>query len=286
MLYSTQLGGNPFVGNNNLPLFGYIGTMVGKAYRFASWEDTLFMSEWFEQSFGNDYLIVYKHRDLQGAYEEVRRMVGWLQLAEGAHILDLCCGMGRHALALHDFGYQVTGVDLSEVLLHEAHKLDARNKVKWIRGDMRQVPLQDQFDAVVNLFTSFGYFSEDDDNLKVLQEIRRLLQPSGKFIIDYLNPSYVIKHIVPHSQRVEGAMTIEENRTIEDGFVKKQIVIREAGGPDRHYAEQVKLYPAEQLRALVEKAGLCIDQVYGNYDEQQFQAEASPRLILVGHKEA
>jgi ubiquinone/menaquinone biosynthesis C-methylase UbiE len=52
---------------------------------------------WYQESFGNDYLIVYKHRDLQGAYNEVKQMIDWLQLPVGAEVLDLCCGMGRHA---------------------------------------------------------------------------------------------------------------------------------------------------------------------------------------------
>ena len=96
---------------------------------------------WYQESFGNDYLIVYKHRDLQGAYHEVKKMIDWLGLKQGAEVLDLCCGMGRHSMALAEFGYDVTGVDLSEVLLNEAVKLDEGKQVTWLHGDMREVPL-------------------------------------------------------------------------------------------------------------------------------------------------
>ena len=189
---------------------------------------------WYQKSFGNDYLIVYKHRDLQGAYHEVKKMIDWLGLKQAAEVLDLCCGMGRHSMALAEFGYDVTGVDLSEVLLNEAVKLDEGKQVTWLRGDMREVPLDRQYDAVVNLFTSFGYFDEDEQNEKVLHEIHRLLKEGGRFIIDFLNPVYVQTNLVPQSERMEEDLLIREARAIEDGFVRKRIVISQQGGPERH----------------------------------------------------
>jgi ubiquinone/menaquinone biosynthesis C-methylase UbiE len=240
---------------------------------------------WYQKSFGNDYLIVYKHRDLQGAYHEVKKMMDWLGLKQGAEVLDLCCGMGRHSMALAEFGYQVTGVDLSEVLLNEAVKLDLDRQVTWLRGDMREVPLERQFDAIVNLFTSFGYFDEDEQNEKVLHEMYRLLKEGGRFIIDFLNPVYVQTNLVPQSERTEEDLRIREARAIEDGCVRKQIVISQQGAPDRHYLEQVKLYDRTAFEAMLQKAGLHIDNVYGGYDGQAYEAEASSRLIFVGHKE-
>ncbi|WP_337588938.1 class I SAM-dependent methyltransferase [Gorillibacterium massiliense] len=117
------------------------------------------MERWYERSFGRDYLLVYKHRDFQRAQAEVHEMVRWLSLKPGVEVLDLCCGMGRHSMALADAGYQVTGVDLSDVLLAEARRLDPAGRMKWVKGDMRRIPLSGPFDAVVNLFTSFGYFT-------------------------------------------------------------------------------------------------------------------------------
>lgn len=162
------------------------------------------MTEWYEKSFGEDYLVVYKHRDFGGARKEVERMISWLGLPPGSKVLDLCCGMGRHSLALAEAGYEVTGVDLSEVLLREARSQKGAEQVTWLRSDMRDLPLTGGFDAVVNLFTSFGYFEEDEEQVKVLREIYRMLKPGGKFVIDYLNPAYVIRHLVPHSTREDG----------------------------------------------------------------------------------
>ncbi|MNY09302.1 dTDP-3-amino-3,4,6-trideoxy-alpha-D-glucopyranose [compost metagenome] len=240
---------------------------------------------WYQESFGNDYLLVYKHRDMQGAYHEVKKMVNWLELEQGARLLDLCCGMGRHSMALEEFGFEVTGVDLSKVLLQEAIKQGSDGHVTWINGDMRDVPLSEPFDAIVNLFTSFGYFDEDEQNEQVLHEIYRLLKKKGRFIIDFLNPVYVKAHLVPQSERTEGDLTIRETRAIEDGCVRKRIVISQKGEPDRHYLEQVKLYERPKFEAMLQKAGLRIDHVYGDYEGQTYSPETSSRMIFVGHKE-
>ncbi|TDF97590.1 class I SAM-dependent methyltransferase [Paenibacillus piri] len=243
------------------------------------------MSEWYKKSFGDDYLLVYRHRNMEGAYNEVKKMIEWLRLPAGAEVLDLCCGMGRHSMALTDFGYKVTGVDLSDVLLREAKRLDTEGKVRWLQGDMRQVPLDGTYDAVVNLFTSFGYFDEDEENERVLREVSRLLTPEqGQFIIDFLNPGQVAAHLVPFSSRVEGGCTIEESRKIEDGFVRKTIVIREAELPDRTYSEQVKLFSREAFISMLDRAGLETLHVYGGYDASSYNQAESKRMIFVGRR--
>ncbi|WP_197260261.1 methyltransferase domain-containing protein [Paenibacillus dendritiformis] len=243
------------------------------------------MTEWYERSFGRDYLLVYRHRDFQGATQEVHGMMEWLRLPASSSILDLCCGMGRHALALAEAGYRVTGVDLSEVLLEEAMAHDTRGQVKFLRGDMRELPVDGPYDAVVNLFTSFGYFADHADNARVFQEIYRVLEPQGRFIVDFLNPSYVRQHLVPHSERADGGTRIEERRRIENGFVKKEISLTDAsGGEPRHYEERVRLYELADFRTMMDEAGLVIDQVYGGYDGAAYDEGQSKRMIMVGRR--
>jgi ubiquinone/menaquinone biosynthesis C-methylase UbiE len=256
------------------------------------------MMEWYERSFGEDYLLVYKHRDVQGAKREVHKMISWLHLKQDAQVLDLCCGMGRHAMALVELGYDVTGVDLSDVLLREAVRNDPQGQVTWLKGDMRAVPLKDKYDAVVNLFTSFGYFEKDEEHIKVLQEIARLLQPQGRFIIDYLNPTYTAQHLVLQSQRWDAGQHIIESRKIEDGYVKKEITIINSNivsgnigsnnidenctAEKRNYLERIKLYNQDQFVTMLSQAGLTVEHIYGGYDEEQYDAATSARMIIVG----
>ncbi|MFS1513980.1 class I SAM-dependent methyltransferase [Chengkuizengella sp. SCS-71B] len=241
------------------------------------------MHNWYEESFGEDYLIVYKHRNLQNAYDEVKKMIEWLHLPAKSSVFDLCCGMGRHSMALSEFGYTVTGMDLSNVLLYEAKKLDKDKKVSWIHGDMRKIPTNESFDAVVNLFTSFGYFESDHENSKVLIELSRILKPNGKFIIDFLNANVVKEQLVPYSERFSEGVKIEEYRFIEQGFVKKRIIITDEN-QKRTYIEKVKLYDLPLFKHMISSAKLQLDYVFGNYDQTPFDEKTSPRLILVGHK--
>lgn len=225
---------------------------------------------------------------MKGAYEEVRRMMEWLELPEGSEVLDLCCGMGRHSMALTGFGFKVTGVDLSEVLLGEARKLDKKGEVRWVHGDMRQVPLEGPFDAVVNLFTSFGYFDNDAEHERVLKEIWRLLRPGGRFIVDFLNPEYVRAHLVPHSVRTEDGLRIEETRRIENGYVCKTIRLVEENAQTsdeaRVYEERVKLIDLDTFLDLLCRAGLKVDAVYGGYDASPYESESAKRMIFVGRR--
>lgn len=247
------------------------------------------MAEWYERSFGEDYLLVYRHRDTQGAREEVDHMVNWLKLPKEARVLDLCCGMGRHSMALVEAGFEVTGVDLSEVLLREARKNDPGQLVTWLQADMRNLPLAGEFDAVVNLFSSFGYFEEDREHIQVLREIKRMLKPTGRFIIDYLNPSYVEDHLIPESERMDGNQRIVERREIKDGYVMKRIWISQVDKREgssqadtREYLERIKLYTAEQFTDMLGEAGLILEQIYGSHAGESYDPARSSRMILLG----
>jgi ubiquinone/menaquinone biosynthesis C-methylase UbiE len=243
---------------------------------------------WYEQSFGSDYMIVYRHRNWEQAESEVQRMAGWMELQEGAAVLDIGCGMGRHALALAGLGYRVTGIDLSDALLQKAMEHNKEGLIeRLVQGDMRHLPFEDgQFEATVNLFTSFGYFSDEADNSRVLKEIRRVLKKDGRFLIDFLNPTYIEANLVPRSERTDEAsgLHIEEIRTIENGWVIKKINI----GPlsshqeSRSYEEHVKLLPLEWFKNALLEAGLSLERVYGNYQGDAYITAQSPRMIMIG----
>lgn len=240
---------------------------------------------WYEQSFGADYLTVYRHRNSEQAKREVGQLLDWLRLPSQAKVLDLCCGMGRHSMSLADFGFDVTGMDLSEILLARAREIDTSFLVRWIQGDMRNIPLPEAcYDAVVNLFTSFGYFEKEQDNKQVLLEIERLLKPDGRWIIDYLNPEVVIASLVPKSERTEKGVTIVENRFVEEGMVKKKIEIMEENQPPRIYIEQVQLFNLSDFERMLHSTSLVVDKIVGDYTGAKYDAFSSPRMILIGHK--
>lgn len=241
---------------------------------------------WFERSFREDYLLVYQHRDETSADKEIANLLNHLPIKQAGRILDLCCGSGRHSRALARRGYEVVGVDLSPVLLALAKEQNTFDNLTFYQYDMRKIPFENEFDVVVNLFTSFGYFTSDAENAQVIRNMARALKPGGEVLIDYLNPAYIKANLVPHSEREMDGLLIEENRFIEDGYVKKRITVRdaEANNP-RDYLEQVRLYEQADMIQMLEQAGFSQIQVYGDYNFQPYKGEESPRMIFFAFKE-
>jgi ubiquinone/menaquinone biosynthesis C-methylase UbiE len=240
------------------------------------------MSQWYEESFGEDYLVVYRHRSKISAQNEVRAITRWLDMKPGQHVLDLCCGTGRHSIALADEGMHVTGIDLSETLLKRAKEDSAGRDIRYVHGDMRELPFADgTFDVVVNLFTSFGYFETDADNRKVLEEMARVLRTDGAFLIDFLNRQSVQIRLVPVSEREQNGLHIREERCIDGDFVRKTITITTPDGKQRQYHERVKMYTFEQMRDMLEQSGLRVEDAKGDFEGNPYTPE-SPRMILMG----
>ncbi|MDQ0339780.1 ubiquinone/menaquinone biosynthesis C-methylase UbiE [Caldalkalibacillus uzonensis] len=238
---------------------------------------------WYVQSFKQDYLKIYAHRNDEAAEREVNQIVNLLDMEKGSAVLDLCCGQGRHSRALARRGFQVTGLDLSSVLLAEAEKRSAEYNIRYVQGDVRKIPFEHEFDYILNLFTSFGYFEKWDDNLSVFRGIRRALQTNGQFLIDFLNPEYVKHNLKPYTEREAGQLHIIERRQIQGKQVVKTIEVRE-GEEARHYKEQVQLFTYEEMAAMLKEAGLEVTKVYGSLERQAYDPVRSPRMIIIGKR--
>jgi SAM-dependent methyltransferase len=147
---------------------------------------------WYEEFFGEDYMRFHLRG---GEWLEDRTgtqcdfVVSALELQPGARLLDLCCGQGRHAVEFAKRGFRVTGLDLSEYLLRLARERAEQTgvEVEFVRGDMRDLPWENEFDAVANLFTSFGYLETDEEDRRVLAAVRKALRPGGLLLVDHHN---------------------------------------------------------------------------------------------------
>lgn len=251
-------------------------------------------SDWYKTAFRYDYLRVYPHRNDEEARRQVDFLVDRLDVPPSCKVLDLGCGDGRHSLELTRRGFRVTGLDLSEELLERAllRTADEGLDITFIQGDMRDPPAVQEYDLVVNFFTSFGYFREDGENARVLEAISRALRPGGRFLMDYLNREYVISTLVPSDRRTVEGMEVEQRRWITGdpsaagGHVRinKQVWIREDGA-ERSYDESVRMYTLDELEALMDRAGLKVTQTYGDFDGRPVSGDA-PRNILVGQSKS
>ncbi|HUU29108.1 MAG TPA: methyltransferase domain-containing protein [archaeon] len=248
---------------------------------------------WYKKTFGKTYLDIYSHRDDTEA-RKVRNLFELLYspLVEkkGSQvlcILDLCSGQGRYSRVLAQAGHRVVGLDLSEELLREAQSyLEASPPLPghiWlVRADMRRIPFYKKFDLVINMFTSFGYFEEDEENQKVLDSIKQALKPGGRFLIDYLNHCAVLKNLVKEDDFQTNGLSVKQWRTISaDGLrVEKKVIVKGPDWQDR-FDESVRLFSKEELENMLRGAGLEVDRIFGDYTGAPY-TDDSPRLILTG----
>ncbi len=230
---------------------------------------------WYVTAFRSDYRQLYSHRDDKAAQQEVAFL-----LASGLQgpVLDLCCGFGRHAKALQSKGLFVVGVDLSADLLVAA---DAQLDGHLARCDARQLPFRDaSFGGLTNLFSSFGYFGVEGDQL-VLDEISRVLRPGGAAFMDLMNPAWIRATLVPESRREQAGAILHERRSLVDGGqrVVKEVRITLAEGEERMWTEDVRLYDVHDLEGPLAARGLELVAVTGNFDSTPL-SEQSPRQVL------
>jgi ubiquinone/menaquinone biosynthesis C-methylase UbiE len=236
-------------------------------------------SDWFKSAFGELYPVLYPHRDDESAAREVCNLIRQLQLARGgAQVLDLCCGNGRHAASLAEMGFDVYGLDLSPELLARAAARCALCG-RLVRGDLRQLPFGARFDLVVNLFTSFGYFSADKDNTRALREMARVLRPGGQLVIDHINSASIARTLVPEDTRRAGDHRITQRRRIAKHRVRKEIRIEWDDGRTARIHEDVRLYTPEEMRQLLNTCGLTDVRFYGSFDGAALTPQAERMIV-------
>ena len=240
-------------------------------------------SNWYENWFGNEYLTVYSHRDEEEARQLVQLILNSVSLDNNSKIIDLCCGQGRHAHLFAQEGFEVYGFDLSRKLLQVAkYKNENSENTFFVQADMRYLPVVHSFDLLLNLFTSFGYFQSDKENLAVFEQFHQALKKGGFFVFDYFNSPYLKEHLVRYHREQIGELMVEQERYIEDSRVEKIIRLNRDGKESTFY-ESVKMYKPEQILKMMEETGLNVGYIFGDYSGSSL-TENSERMIVIGEK--
>jgi len=247
--------------------------------------------DWPITFFDEDYLKIYRPQLTEERSEiETDFIAGALDLPRGATVLDLACGLGRHAIGMAQRGYQVTGVDFNPHYLEDAAIAaeHAGVKVRWLVGDMRTLHVEEAFDGVYSYFTSFGYFS-DRENERVIANIVRALRHSGRFLIDMANRDWILTHPQQRTwtRQGDGNLLMEEaTLDLPSSRVTSRLLLIEPNGGAQVTKEfNLRLYTSAELTALFARHGLIVKHVWGGPDRSDYGAQ-SRRLIMLAEREA
>ncbi|MCA0153923.1 class I SAM-dependent methyltransferase [Winogradskyella vincentii] len=232
-------------------------------------------ASWFDTPY---YHILYKDRDYSEAQGFMDNLTNYLNLPDNGKILDLACGKGRHSVYLNKLGYDVTGVDLSEQSINYAKQYE-NDTLKFEVHDMSK-PFNDKFDAVFNLFTSFGYFDDESCNLNTIKAIKSELNEFGFGVIDFMNTNYVTSNLVAQDVKSVDGIDFYQKRRAENGYIIKDISF-EIDSEQFNFQERVRAFTLEDFKNLFEKAGVHLLDVFGDYNLSKYQSNTSERLIMI-----
>lgn len=236
-------------------------------------------NDWFASWFNTSYYhILYSHRDHSEAQEFMQNIVTLLDFKKDDLLLDLGCGKGRHSIYLNSMGFNVVGVDLSKNSIKLA-KVFENERLKFIEHDMR-LPFKSTYNAILNLFTSFGFFEDDAEDITILQNIKNGLKSNGISIIDFMNVNKVISNLIQEETQTIDGITFNITRYVENGFIVKEINF-DADGEHHTYFEKVKVLDLPKIKTYLNSVNFKIKYIFGNYQLDDFNEETSDRLILV-----
>jgi SAM-dependent methyltransferase len=232
-------------------------------------------STWFDSPY---YHILYKNRNEEEAQVFMDNITNYLNMPENGTILDLACGKGRHSIYLNKLGYQVTGIDLSENSIAIANE-SSNESLQFKTHDMRE-PMNKTYDAVFNLFTSFGYFDTYEDNIKTLKAIKDSINEYGFGVIDFFNSDFIIEHLVAEETKEINGITFNIKRFVENKKIIKEIRFSDKG-ESFFFTEKVSAFTLSDFEAMMEEAGIYLLEIFGDYKLKKFYKSQSERLIMI-----
>ena len=240
-----------------------------------------YRKDWFKTWFNTKYYhILYDDRNYDDAQFFIDNIINELQISRTDKILDVACGRGRHSIYLSKLKYNVTGIDLSENNINYAKRAGNNNQLdcNFFIHDMRN-EINYKFDLILNMFTSFGYFSKRD-NLKTISAFKKSLNPNGSLIIDFMNLGYVTKNLIKKEVILKKGINFNVKRSISNKKVKKEISFS-IENKNYNYIESLSALTLSDFNTMFLKSGLKLIKTYGNYDLKPFNYETSKRLIML-----
>ncbi len=246
--------------------------------------------EWFSSWFNHPlYLKLYSHRDEEEAktcIETILRLtVPHTTEPSGFRIMDIACGAGRHALEFARKGFCVTANDLSPYLLQCTRQQASTEQlsVHCTERDMRDIAEKHTFHLIVQLFSSFGYFESEQDDMAVLHNVFQALLPGGWYVLDLINAEHLKNNLCPHSRKSIGNLSVDEHRKISRNRVIKDICIT-SQEESLEFQESVRLFEPEHIQAMLRETGFDVELILGDYKGAVFSASDSPRMLLFCRK--
>lgn len=247
------------------------------------------MTDWWATYFDQQYLLEYEPIfTLQRDREEVARLMDLLALPVGARLLDVPCGQGRHAHLLAEAGYNVDGLDYSKHLLERARARGTGRSLRYTRGDMRRLPARwtGRFDAVLNLYTSFGFFTDPRDDARVIAEFARVLAPGGVLVWEGGSRDGVMARFLSRDWWTTDDGTVVAHERSFDALSGVLTIRSTFRGPKTsgEREHRIRLYTATRIAELCAEAGLVVEQAFDGFSERPLR-RTSGEMLLVARKD-
>ena len=239
--------------------------------------------EWFETWFDSPYYhVLYKNRDYKEAQDFISNLINYLDPTKSSFFLDVACGKGRHSMYINKLGFNVDGFDLSVNSINNAKKNES-NSLHFYENDIRNPLKINYYDYAFNLFTSFGYFEEEQDNQLAINSIAESLKKDGVLILDFMNVKNVIDNLVEKESKTIDGIMFNISRSLENKNVVKNINFT-INNKNLSFQEKVKAISLEEFKSYFLNANLKIEAIFGDYQLAPFDINFSDRLILMARK--
>lgn len=244
---------------------------------------------WYKELFASEDPARYeKYVETDASRAQVDFVIDKLALEPGAKVLDLCCGQGRHLIDLARRGYDVVGLDLSEYMLEKCKSAAAAEGINpvLVQADMRHIGFTTEFDAVISMFTSFGYLETETEDQKVLNAASLALKGGGSLLLDLHNRDGMMGHFQPleWAENSRGdLLLLEREFDPTKGRINAREVTIHTDGRRTENSHSLRLYTYTELDKMLQQAGLRVQSVYGGYDSTPLTRQ-SRGMILIARK--